>query len=103
MKTLLVFIALAFAGLCFAAETSAPRVVALTGAAHPQAQIIAVDAGTGTLTFAYLKADGTRADSGNSIARITPVSPLPKTKPSDPTVYPLISDATLAAAIVAAG
>jgi len=100
MKTLLALIALAFAAVCFAAE-AAPRTVTLPSGPHPSAQIVSVDAATGTLTFAYLRADGTRADSGNSIARFTPVEPIPPEQPGGTPTYPEISDATLAAAILA--
>jgi hypothetical protein len=103
MKTLFTALFILLALICFSAEANAPRVVSISGSPHPKAQIVAVDAATGTLLFAYLKADGTRADSGNSIARFTPPEPLPKDKPSDPTTYPEISDAVLAAAIQATG
>lgn len=101
MKTLLAFLALALCGLCFAAAAATPRIVNLTSAPFPKAHIVSVDAATGTLVFSYLKSDGTKADSGNSIARFTPPAPLPKAQPSDPTVYPEVDDATLKAAIEA--
>lgn len=101
MKTLLAFLALALCGLCFAADASTPRIVTLSSAPFPKAQIVSVDAATGTAVFSYLLANGTKADSGNSIARFTPLDPLPKDQPSDPTVYPDVDDATLKAAIEA--
>jgi len=88
--------------VAIAAEAPAPRIVALTGEAYPAALILAVDPAAGVVTYAYLKPDGTRADSGNSIAKFTPPAPLAKDNPGDPDVYPAISDATLIAAIKAA-
>lgn len=99
MKTLIAFL---FAvSLVVAAESPAPRVVSLASGPHPKAQIVSVDSPSGTLTFAYLKADGTRADSGNSIARFTPVAPVAPVPPSTVPTYPAPSDSTLAAAIIA--
>lgn len=102
MKTLTALLSVALVSICIAAEAAQPRIVSLASGPHPKAQIVSVDAATGTLLFAYLKADGTKADSGNSIARFTPAQPLPKERPSDPVKYAEVSDAVLIAAIQSA-
>lgn len=102
MKTLLAFLVLAFASLCFAAEVPAPRILTLTGAPYPKAEVQRVDAPTGTLVFRWLDSAGQPVDSGNSIARFTPVSPVPAVPPATAPTYPEPSDMTLKAAIVAA-
>lgn len=86
MKRSISLFILAASLVAFAADTQ-PRIVSLASGPHPKAQIVMVDSATGTLLFSYLKADGTKADSGNSVARFTPQA--------EP-----VSDATLAAAIL---
>lgn len=109
MKKLLTLLLLFLCGVGFmpaahAAETApSPRILTLSGATHPKARVVSVDPATGTLAFAWLKADSTPADSGNSIARFTPPAPIPKANPSDPDTYAPVADATLVAAIQAAG
>ena len=80
---------------------STPRIVPLTGAPHPQARIDAIDAATGICVFSWLDAAGSQVDSGGSIARFTPLAPLPPVEGAAPSapVYPDVADATLAAAI----
>lgn len=79
-----------------------PRVIALTGAPHPQALIQRADAATGVCIFAWLDANGAQVDSGGSVARFTPLAPLPPAEDAEPDaapVYPEVSDEILADAI----
>lgn len=92
---------LALASFCFAADASAPRILAVTGAPHPKAEVTRIDAPTGTLVFRWLNSAGQPVDSGNSIARFTPVAPVAPVPPATAPIYPEPSDATLKAAIVA--
>lgn len=106
MKKLFVIISLVFAGLCFATEVeqSSPtlRILTLTGAPHPKAEVQSIDVKTGTLIFRFLDAKGKPVDSGFSVVRFTPVEPDAKAKPTDPETYADAKDADLAAAIAAA-
>ncbi|MFA6962449.1 MAG: hypothetical protein WC205_16965 [Opitutaceae bacterium] len=88
-----------FSGL-HAAEPDAPRVLTLTGAAHPKAIVQRVDAAAGVVLYAFADAQGKALDSGNSIARFTAVIATPATT-TDAAIYAEPTDATLAAAIVA--
>lgn len=99
MRTAFLAILLSFASALFASDT--PRVVALSGLAHPKAEIVSVDYAHGVLIYNWIKADNTRADSGNSVARFTPPEPLPKDKPTDPDTYAELTDEQVAAAIAA--
>lgn len=76
-----------------------PRILSLTGTPHPQALVTGINPGTGILGFRWLDASGQPVDSGGSVARFTPLSPLPKDLPNDPDTYPKIADAVLVAAI----
>jgi hypothetical protein len=79
-----------------------PRVLTLTGTPFPKALVQSVDAAAGVCLFAWLNAAGERVDSGGSVARFTPCSPLPPAvdaAPDAPAVYPEVLDATLADAI----
>jgi hypothetical protein len=76
-----------------------PRILTLTGTAHPKALVQAIDPANGILMFAWLDADGNRVDSGNSGAKFPPVAPLPPENPGDAPTYPEVEDATLITAI----
>lgn len=79
-----------------------PRILALSGTPHPQAEVQAIDPASGVLSFRWLNEEGVAVDSGGSVARFTPVDPLPNEDPAAPVEYPDISDEILTAAIVAA-
>lgn len=79
---------------------NAPRVLTLTGAAHPKAIVQRVDAAAGVVLFAFADDQGKAIDTGNSLARFTPVVATPATDTAA-AIYAEPSDATLAAAIVA--
>lgn len=49
-----------------------PRILSLTGTAHPKALVQHIDPATGVLVFAWLDANEARVDSGGSVARFTP-------------------------------
>lgn len=76
-----------------------PRILTLTGTAHPQALVQHIDPANGILMFAWLDASGNRVDSGNSGAKFAPVAPLPKDNPTDPDTYPEVEDSVLIDAI----
>jgi hypothetical protein len=99
MKTLFYVFVLFLANICFASD--GPRIVTLTGAPFPKAEIVRVEAPTGILLFRYLDSAGKPVDSGNSIARFTPVQPTAPVPPSTVPTYSPPSDATLVAAIQA--
>lgn len=104
MKTVLLSLWLALAAALPAADSVAtsPRIVALTGAPHPQALIQSVSAREGVVLFAWLDAAGKPVDSGGSVARFTPLAPLPPAPDAAENaapIYPDVPDATLAAAI----
>jgi hypothetical protein len=99
MNTLrLLLCALCASVVLFAAESPAPRILATPSAPHPKAEVQRVDPAAGVLVFRWLDSAGKPVDSGGSIARFTPVAPLPS-EPGQPVTYPDISDATLVAAI----
>ena len=78
------------------------RTITLTGTVHPKAEIQSVNAANGSVTFRWLNASGKPVDSGGSIARFTPLAPLPPADDAAPNaapVYPEASDEILAAAI----
>jgi hypothetical protein len=75
------------------------RILVITGHAHPKAEVEAVDAAGGFVTFARLNAAGNRVDSGGSVARFTPQAPLPKEHPTEPDVWGEVPDSVLIAAI----
>ncbi len=59
-------------GAAAGAETPPAAIVVDTPSApHPKARIRSVDFTSGTILFDWLNADGTAADSGNSLARFT--------------------------------
>lgn len=74
------------------------RILSVTGTVYPKAELIAVNANVGVATFRWLDAGGNPVDSGGSVARFTPLDPLPG-GPFDPVSYPEVDDATLIAAI----
>lgn len=74
------------------------HIISLTGTVHPQARIDSVSPESGTVVFAWLDADGNAVDSGGSVARFTPLAPLPAEEGS-PVSYPEVSDEVLADAI----
>lgn len=79
-----------------------PRILTLAGTAHPKALVQRIEPATGLLLFAWLDADGNRVDSGNSVARFTPLDPMPPApdaQPGDAPAYPEVDDAVLIAAI----
>lgn len=78
-----------------------PRIITLTGTVHPKAEIQSVDAANGVATFRWLDANGAPVDSGGSIARFTPLAPLPADpeEPNAPVQYPEVTDAVLKSAI----
>lgn len=100
MKTILALLALISFSL-FAAEAPVVRTVTLPSGPHPKAEIIRVEPANGVVLFAYLNASGRRVDSGNSVAKFTPPTPIPPAQPGAAPTYPVVSDVTLAAAIVA--
>jgi hypothetical protein len=84
----------------FGAEPVAPRILTLAGAAHPKAIVQRVDAAAGIVLFAFTDEQGKAIDTGNSLARFTPVVATPATDTAA-AIYAEPSDATLATAIVA--
>jgi hypothetical protein len=79
-----------------------PRILATPAAPHPQAEIVALDAAAGVVTFAWLDAGGARVDSGGSLARFTPPAPLPQEPDyAGPVQWPDIADEVLVGAITA--
>lgn len=74
------------------------RIISLIGTAYPQARIDSVSPETGTVNFAWLDAGGNPVDSGGSVARFTPLAPLPAEE-GEPVTYPEVSDEVLAGAI----
>ncbi len=102
MKTFAVFLLLVAALFAADSSASAPRIVTLTGAVFPKALIQSVNAKDGVALFAWLDANGKQVDSGGSVARFTPLAPLPPADgatPSAAPIYPEVPDATLANAI----
>jgi hypothetical protein len=81
-------------------ETPSKRILTLTTAPFPKAEVQVVDPRNGVLLFAWLDADGNRVDSGNSIARFVAVQ-LPPVEPETVGEYAEPSDETLVAAIQA--
>ncbi len=75
------------------------RILSLTGTVFPKAEIQSVDAAAGIATFRWLDANDVPVDSGGSVARFTPVAPLPQETPNAPVQYPDVTDAVLADAI----
>lgn len=78
-----------------------PRILTLTGTTHPKAEINAISPENGYASFRWLNAAGNPVDSGGSIARFTPLDPLPTDpeNPLSPVVYPEIADEVLIDAI----
>ena len=72
-----------------------PRILNITGAIHPKAEIIAVDSAVGTVRFKWLTAGEVEVTSGESGALFTPVLPDEDGNYAEP------SDAVLIAAIEA--
>ena len=78
------------------------RIISLIGTAYPQARIDSVFPETGTVVFAWLDVDGNPVDSGGSVARFTPLAPLPAAEDAElgaAEVYPEVSDEVLAEAV----
>lgn len=49
-----------------------PKILTVSGCAHPKAEVQRIDNENGVLYFAWLNASSVRVDSGNSVARFTP-------------------------------
>jgi hypothetical protein len=79
-----------------------PRVLELTGAAHPKAIVQRVDPASGVVLYAFADANGHAIDTGHSLARFTPVEIVTQVSGLSPQVsFESPSDSILAAAIVA--
>jgi hypothetical protein len=72
------------------------RILTISGAAHPKAEVQSVNDAAGLCLFRWLNAGGNVVDSGGSVAKFSPGTP------DEHGVYPEASDGTLITAIQSA-
>jgi len=102
MHRLLLLLISGFLVVVLTASASTPRLVALPDTApHGAALIESVDLAAGVLRFAWVTADGTRADSGGSFAAFAPRPETVDQATGEITPGAALTDAEIVAAIVA--
>lgn len=72
------------------------RILTITGAAHPKAEVQSVNDEAGLCIFRWINSNEVPVDSGNSVATFVPQ------EPDEHGVYPAASDSTLRSAIASA-